>query len=780
MKLPDVKSDHFSFGGGLDLLTPAINLSPGKVFDSQNYEPQISGGYRRIDGFERFDGRASPSAANYYTLTYTLTGTISVGDTIASGLNTAYVLAVATGILIIDSLVGVFSAGNTLTVSGVPQGTATAAQQIRGSADASLDATYKSLAANHQRANILIPGGVIEKSPINGIWVYNDNVYCFHDMPSPGAPGGLMFKATASGWSQVTFPYEISFVTLTTSSVVTMTIASPCVVSYAAHPFVNGQPVVFSTTGALPTGLTVATTYYVVGSGAGTFNVSATSGGAAINTSGGQSGTHTCTAVGNTVTAGVTVTGVTSGATAVVVAALLRVGTWTNSAAGTLVLNTITGTFQNNEALKVSNLLLVTTASTADQITRLPGGSQMEFVNANFTGSTATTKMYGCDGINPAFEFDGTNYIPIHTGMTTDAPSHIGFHRNYLLLSFLGSVQLSALGNPYAWTTVLGAAEISTGDAVTGFVVQGGTSSGASLAIFTKTKTFILYGSSTSNFTLIPSQTDIGSYAFTAKLVSNNTYVLSNRGVQSLITTLTYGDFDYSSVSHLVQPIITAKRGMETCSTTLKTKNQYRLYFNDGTALVFGITGDKENGIMYLDYGIPKGASGVTNYVTCIVTATLSTGQEVTYFGSNSGYVYQDIVGTSADGNAIEAWVRPAFNNIKSPQIRKRFRRAVFEVQAEGYASVNVTYDLGYANPNVSQGAPQPNLTLTGQGGYWDQFTWDSFSWDTQVYATPSISIEGTEKNISFTFYSSSASDAPHCITGCSVSYTPQRIERTF
>jgi hypothetical protein len=84
----------------------------------------------------------------------------------------------------------------------------------------------------------------------------------------------------------------------TMSSTVTITIASPGVVSWTDHRLVPGQPVVLTTTGALPTGLTAGTTYYVIaaGIGADVFRVSATVGGAAINTSGTQSGTHTATA----------------------------------------------------------------------------------------------------------------------------------------------------------------------------------------------------------------------------------------------------------------------------------------------------------------------------------------------------------------------------------------------------------------------------------------------------------------------------------------------------
>lgn len=80
-----------------------------------------------------------------------------------------------------------------------------------------------------------------------------------------------------------------------TKGTVTMTIATPCVVSFTAHGLVAGDQVQFTTTGALPTGILASTTYYVIaaGLGADTFEISLTAGGSAINTSGSQSGVHT-------------------------------------------------------------------------------------------------------------------------------------------------------------------------------------------------------------------------------------------------------------------------------------------------------------------------------------------------------------------------------------------------------------------------------------------------------------------------------------------------------
>jgi hypothetical protein len=81
------------------------------------------------------------------------------------------------------------------------------------------------------------------------------------------------------------------------AAVTSITNASPAVVNYTGHPFVAGDKVVFSTSGALPTGLTAGTVYYVIAAGltANAFEVSATSGGAAINTSSAGSGTHSVT-----------------------------------------------------------------------------------------------------------------------------------------------------------------------------------------------------------------------------------------------------------------------------------------------------------------------------------------------------------------------------------------------------------------------------------------------------------------------------------------------------
>lgn len=85
------------------------------------------------------------------------------------------------------------------------------------------------------------------------------------------------------------------------AATITVTIATPAVVSWTAHGLPEGAPVVFTNSGgALPTGITAGTTYFVGRSPAtNTFNISTSVANAAagtfVATSGSQSGTHTGT-----------------------------------------------------------------------------------------------------------------------------------------------------------------------------------------------------------------------------------------------------------------------------------------------------------------------------------------------------------------------------------------------------------------------------------------------------------------------------------------------------
>jgi hypothetical protein len=83
--------------------------------------------------------------------------------------------------------------------------------------------------------------------------------------------------------------------------IVTMTIASPCVVT-STIVLPDLSPIVFQTTGALPTGLLVGTTYYTRYVTSTTFNLSTTPAGSLITTTGSQSGVQSISPNGMDIT----------------------------------------------------------------------------------------------------------------------------------------------------------------------------------------------------------------------------------------------------------------------------------------------------------------------------------------------------------------------------------------------------------------------------------------------------------------------------------------------
>lgn len=107
---------------------------------------------------------------------------------------------------------------------------------------------------------------------------------------TPIAPDGWLL---CNGQAVSRATYADLFPKVAPSATITVTIASPGVVTWTGHEFQNGDKIVFTTTGALPTGITAGVPYYVVNRATNTFQISLTRGGTAINTSGSQSGVHT-------------------------------------------------------------------------------------------------------------------------------------------------------------------------------------------------------------------------------------------------------------------------------------------------------------------------------------------------------------------------------------------------------------------------------------------------------------------------------------------------------
>jgi hypothetical protein len=124
-----------------------------------------------------------------------------------------------------------------------------------------------------------------------------------HGLTNAVAQGSDLFITWTGGTATTGF-YEVLDADTATDEVtidlpyidatVTISIAAPGVVTWTGHGLSVNDTIRFTTTGALPTGLAINTTYYVkTVLSANTFTVSTSAGGAAVTTSGIQSGTQT-------------------------------------------------------------------------------------------------------------------------------------------------------------------------------------------------------------------------------------------------------------------------------------------------------------------------------------------------------------------------------------------------------------------------------------------------------------------------------------------------------
>jgi hypothetical protein len=675
-KAVPVRYDLIKLNGGLDQVTPTLSLPAGVARRAANFECSITGGYTRIAGYERFDGRPSPSDANYNILVCTFISSVSVGATITGALSaaTGKVIFVDSTSIVITKETGTFLTGEIVRVSSTDVATISIVQGV--SADGLTDATYRNLAADDYRADIaLVPGS----GTILGVSYYNGVVYAWRN--NSGGTAAVLYKSSSSGWTTVTLGKELRF--------------------------------------------------------------------------------NTGTAL---ILDGDTVTGASSGASGVVARVVLQSGTLgAGTAAGRLILSSSTGAFTSGENLTVSSSVKAKAGGAATQITLAPSG-RYETVVANFGGGTANYKIYGADGVNRGFEFDGTTFVPIETGMAVDTPNHIAFHKQHLFLSFGASLQFSGLGYPYQWSPLLGAGELAMNAKVTNLLTLPGDQTSGALAVYTRSDTSVLYGTSSANFSLSTLNTGTGAIAYTAQNM-DQAYVLDDRGIVSLGTTLNFGNFLPASLTMNLRPFIQQNRDTAAGSLVNRDKGQYRIFFSNGNALYLTVLNGKLLGSMPVQFEHP---------VSCCVEGETPTGDTSQFFGSTNGFVYRLDAGTSFDGDPIPANLNLVFTSTGSPRMLKRYRKASVELTGDSYTEIQFGYDLGYRTNAIDQPLDE-TYENDLRSGFWDSMIWDNFVWDGTDISPSEIEVNGTAENMSVRISSNSDLFPQFTVNSIIVHYTPRR-----
>lgn len=155
--------------------------------------------------------------------------------------------------------------------------------------------TYKLATTQDSSEIATMPAGASVTGSIDGTVltvtaVASGALFVGQTISGSGVTGGTTILAFGTGTGG-TGTYTVSASQTVPSTTITA-VSAPGVVTVSFAP-TNGSVVTFSTTGTLPTGLTAGDEYFVVNRTSITFQVSLTSGGAAIDFSGSQSGVQT-------------------------------------------------------------------------------------------------------------------------------------------------------------------------------------------------------------------------------------------------------------------------------------------------------------------------------------------------------------------------------------------------------------------------------------------------------------------------------------------------------
>jgi hypothetical protein len=834
---PLTQTKYYPFNGGLDVVTPALSVDPGFALAMINYEPWYNGGYRRIDGYERFDGHKAPSAGTSYGLTISsLSGITGVGTNTttnpncyqpgtgvtsgATGIVTAAITVGGTSYLGITNIAGTFTTGEKIFIGTTTStGTTLIAPAVGfspGTATGTDGYTYNSEflygMANYYRQQIAaVPG----TGNILAAWCNGTNTYAVRGTQTTVAGTNTtvaagLWLASGTGWTQsgisyATTVYYKGLLSTVQSANFTATLDASGILNVTA--MVSGTLYVGGTiadnNGLVPIGATILAQLGTATGQTGQYQLSVSPSIPVASET-----MFTLNPPSQVPTAGQVVVGATSSATGTVAYGIPHDTTVGYVAFSTAAYPGGTATFRSGEVLQTiigGTATAWGTAAAAGTAFSLPvmtasGTSTSQklfrFKNANFFGTLSTYNVYGVSGAGPAFEINQNNLVtPILLPLTTLPgqpgngvwPYLVESYQGFLFLGYPGGIyEQSVSGQPLQFDGFLGAAEFSVGDELTGmFSIVG-----PNLILPTKHSSFALVGNSDANFIQNLVAEKAGAVLYSGQLL-DTVYAINNLGITSLARTQSYGNFVGATVSQLIQPIITALRPNFMDSTIVRLSNQARFYFNDGSAIIMFVPGlgQQNKAWSAIESGVTA-QFGYANYpspVYCAFNSEDQNNSEVRFLGltNGDGFVYHDGVGPSFDGAAVTSYVRLAFNNIGSPAVRKYFRRADLEINSTSSIALKFAYDLSFSSAESANSAIQ-NLTVAniaantvfGGGGYWDSINWNQFYWDAQAISTARALLGGSGQNISFLIFHQAIMDTPFVLQGLTLYYDPRRLQR--
>jgi len=399
----------------------------------------------------------------------------------------------------------------------------------------------------------------------------------------------------------------------------------------------------------------------------------------------------------------------------------------------------------------------IATQSGDSSIVGMNSGGIVENFRFNYYSNLDREAIYGCDGFNYAFEFDGTDFIPIiqEPGIMDGLfPTHIANKDERLWLSFPGGVFVCSAGptagllNHVLIFSAFYSTEWNSGEKINKLHMG----QNSVLIVVGAKSLWVLSGNGPDSEAIGVTPWSFRRYKSTIGGMENtiagqdDMVFINGTVLSSLSTSQAFGDFFNQPIAPQIQPYLDRRVQSSTANLICKKKAQYRLFFESGDFLSVSFDGLKVSACMPGRYPVK---------ILCTWSAIDDDGIEYIYGGGADGNVWKiDSGGTFGEEEIAGAFRIPYFH-CGSPRHWKRFPWFSFQMASPLLLSnqSSVSYNCSFSNGSfeLPKGVTSEDVKLEGGGGlYDDDFQYGEFVYSAQPITELEDFLDGVGTNISF------------------------------
>lgn len=696
-------------GGLISNLSPlqqGLN-APGSARILRNFEPSVEGGYRRIEGYDKYDSNLIPP---YGAPKVHGAGQSGTSLTIAN----CHQTPVAADVLTFTggAVDGASQSGTSLAVDGL---------NVKPSANDTFtiagDSTVYTISG---ATNLSGSDSTLTITPALATTPADDTVLSFRYTI---AAGGVVFAAATNraaltlSQTMVVNPSDQDDIVFVSTTLNYLTLG---VASWESQAIVAKNDDIFSTTG---TGFT---------------KINVPDYGTTLVNGASQTGTS------------LIVDGLTAAPQAqdqFTIAGIAKIYTVTSTA----TVSSGGSTLSINPALASSPAddAVITFISTSRE-----GASRTRFAKYNYNG---TQKIAIVDGINAPATYDTSTFTALN-----DAPADVkgaAFICNFKNALFFGKGTILNFTAPYTdsdFSAANGAGSINVGSPITGLEVFRD-----QLIIFTEVSIQRLVGNTIADFTLQPVTNDLGCIeSDTIQEVGGDIMFLAPDGLRLLSATDRIGDFGLGVVSKNIQDDLVTFISTNTnfTSCVVREKSQYRIFgYNNN------ITQENAQGILATQFaeqgGVNMQYSETRGIRAFVADSNYHLNSEVILFSNNDGYLYQMESGSDFDGTAITISFATPFIPIEDPRVRKTFYKIFLYTDPQGSVAFDLSLKLDFDEAGTVQPAPISIQNVQGVVGFFGTGVFGTTTYGAKLIKLFESQVVGSGFAVSFLF--DSATQAP-------------------